>query len=252
MSAHPKSWLLDLGNSRLKLAPLLASGQRGAVSAIDHGQADAAARLVQELMPIGAGDVAWLASVAKPGRSADLSAALRDAGLVVHPVRSQAACGRLRIAYPDPAQLGVDRFLALLAASERDDGPWLLVSAGSALTVDLLASDGQHLGGLIAPMPAHSRAVLAQNFPQLDLPEGRAGEFADNTADAIASGARAALLGLVERSLRSAHAQLGVLPVALLSGGAADLFDGLDHPRVLRVEAPVLDGLAIYVRHRES
>lgn len=252
MTTSPKSWLLDLGNSRLKLAPLLPSGQRGDLSAIENAQPDAEAVLLRQLAPIGAGDVAWLASVASAEKTAAVTAALQAGGIAVQPVQTRAQCAELRIAYLLPAQLGVDRFLALLAASERGGGPWLLVSAGSALTVDLLADDGQHLGGLIAPMPAHQRAVLAQNFSQLDVPEGRAREFADNTADAIASGARTAVLGLVERSLRVARAQLGVSPGVLLSGGGADLFADLDHARVLRVESPVLDGLAVFARQRES
>lgn len=252
MTTSPKSWLLDLGNTRLKFAPLLPTGQRGAMTAIDNAQPNAEADLLRQLAPVAAGDVAWLASVAGTAKTAALSAALHGAGIAVQPVQTQPQCADLRIAYPVPAQLGVDRFLALLAASARGGGPWLLVSAGSALTVDLLGDDGQHLGGLIAPMPAHQRAALAQNFSQLDVPEGRAREFADNTADAIASGARAAVLGLVERALRVARAQLGVSPGVLLSGGGADLFADLDHARVLRVESPVLDGLAVFVRRRDS
>jgi type III pantothenate kinase len=250
MNTAAKTWLFDLGNSRLKGAGLQAGATRTPMFAFDLAQADAMAALLRQLAPVGPGDSAWLASVATPERSAALTDALQAAGISVHAVRSQAQCAGLRVAYPQPAQLGVDRFLALLAASERQDGPWLLVSAGSALTVDLLADDGRHVGGLIAPMPRPMAQVLAQQFPQLDLPAGQAVDFANNTADAIASGSRAAALGLVERALRQALQLLGTVPTVLLSGGAADLFQGLQHTRVLRLESAVLDGLALYVREQ--
>lgn len=246
MSGTARHWLLDLGNSRLKCALLDERGVPGEVTAIDHRRPDAADRLRALLATETGVQRAWLASVA-PSATADAIVALLGAsGLPIERVRTRATCLGLRIAYPEPARLGVDRFLALLAASARSDGPWLLVSAGSALTVDLLQADGVHVGGLIAPMPAQSREMLARQFTQLDVPEGRVVDFADDTADAIASGANAAALGLVERSRRLAQARLGTPPTLLLAGGAAGLFDRLDPP-ALCLPSLVLEGLARFV-----
>jgi type III pantothenate kinase len=163
-------------------------------------------------------------------------------------VRTEARRGRLRVAYRERARLGVDRFLGMLAASSRADGPWLLVSAGSALTLDLLAADGTHVGGLIAPMPATMRQALAAGIRQLDVVGGAREDFATDTADAIASGCDGAAIGLVERSLRLAHARLGVPPTLLLTGGGAGLFEGITGARVVLEPALVLDGLAIVAR----
>ena len=245
MNGHGARWLIDIGNTRIKCASCDARGMRGPVQAFAHGQAGAIAALLAYLRQDDARDEAWLASVA-PAEIADaVEAALRENGYRVHRVRTMAQCGSLRIAYDDPARLGVDRFLALLAACARDDGPWLIVSAGSALTVDLLDAGGEHLGGLIAPTAEHMRAALAQRFSQLDLPEGRVHEFAGNSADAIASGTHAAVLGLVERSLGSARKKLGAMPTLLITGGGVAVFDTLDHPRIVQLPALVLDGLAI-------
>jgi type III pantothenate kinase len=252
MNNDRKQWLIDLGNSRLKCAALDAQGKREPMFAIGHDQPDPMSALLQRLGETGARDAAWLASVASAERTVALTQALQDAGLNVHRIHTQAALGKLRIAYPDPSRLGVDRFLALLAASERNDGPWLVVSAGSALTVDLLDQSGLHLGGMIAPMPAQMRAALAQQFTQLDLPEGQARDFADNTADAIASGTRAALLGLLERALRKARQRLGATPTLLVSGGGAEFLADLDHPQTVNLPALVLDGMASYVCGKET
>ena len=47
----------------------------------------------------------------------------------------------------------MDRFLAMVAAHAHGGGPHVLVGVGTALTLDALATDGRHLGGLIAPGP---------------------------------------------------------------------------------------------------
>ena len=248
MNNHDARWLIDIGNTRIKCALCDARGVRGPVQAFAHERTDAIAALLTHLQQNDARAEVWLASVAPAKITDAVDAALRENGYRVHRVRTMAQCGRLRIAYNEPTRLGVDRFLALLAASARDDGPWLIVSAGSALTVDLLDIGGEHLGGLIAPTAEHMRAALAQRFPQLDLPEGRAHEFAGNSADAIASGANAATLGLVERSLESARKKLGTMPTLLITGGGAAVFDTLDHPRIVKLPALVLDGLAILAR----
>jgi type III pantothenate kinase len=241
-----KRWLLDLGNTRLKMAPLGKNG-RGELSAFVHGDDDFEVAL-RAHFDAHDGDEAWLASVAPPDTTSHLRALMQDLGIEVQRVHSRASMGRLKIAYAEPARLGVDRFLALLAASERDDGPWLLASAGSALTLDLLGKDGVHVGGLIAPMPAQMRSALATRFAQLDVPEGKAQDFACDTADAIASGARAAALGVLEHGWNRAREKLGCEPTVLVSGGNVDLLLQAGVPGMQATPSLVLDGLARYVK----
>ncbi|MFO5197633.1 type III pantothenate kinase, partial [Salmonella enterica subsp. enterica serovar Typhimurium] len=50
-------------------------------------------------------------------------------------------CG-VRSGYDDPAQLGVDRWAALIGARRLCDGACLVVNAGTALTVDALSDEG--------------------------------------------------------------------------------------------------------------
>lgn len=247
MNLNRKRWLIDLGNSRLKCAALDAQGKRGEVTAISHAQPNPMTALLECIGPERSDGEAWLASVASVERTMAVTEALQEAGLRVSRIHSQARCGRLQIAYREPARLGVDRFLAMLAASERNDGPWLIVSAGTALTVDLLGSDGVHVGGLIAPMPAQMRAVLAQQIEQLDLPDGKALDFADDSADALASGARAAGLGLVERCLRKARERFGTTPTLLVTGGGAGFLADIDHTAMIQLPSLVIDGMASYV-----
>lgn len=239
-------WLLDLGNSRLKVAPWQPGTGLGEVQAWAHGAADFAPSMQRWLAGVQAGDRCWLASVAGSELTAGVAEAIASRGHAATRARARPECAGVRIAYAEPSRLGVDRFLGLLAAHARGDGPWLIVSAGSALTVDLLDGAGQHRGGVIAPSPEHMRAALAARFPALAFAGGEASDFAADTADALAGGSLGAALGLVERCHRQATRLLGRAPRLLISGGGgARLADGLEIESEL---APflVLEGLAVY------
>jgi type III pantothenate kinase len=250
-------WLLDLGNTRLKVAALQGDGP-GDMHAFAHSELPAALGLVEGLRP---GDRAWLASVGPDDVARNLEDLLLAAGLRVERVATQAAEGGMRIAYAEPARLGVDRFLALLGASARADGPWVVVSAGSALTADVLAADGRHLGGVIAPTAAHMQAMLGLRFPALDAalrtmqpriawPAPVAPRLGEDTLEGVLAGTRHAQGGLVERVLREAQARLGTAPTLLLTGGDAADFDDVEAARRAVVPALVLQGLAQYARAR--
>jgi type III pantothenate kinase len=173
-----------------------------------------------------------------------VAARLAGLGYLVEPIRTQPAALGVRIAYAQPARLGVDRFLALLGAHARHDGPWLIVSIGSAATLDLLDPDGRHHGGLIAPAPGHMRQALGERFPVLANAQGEVRDWADDTGDAVVSGTLAAVAGLVERARRRATEDLGCEPTVLVTGGAGpEVAAQLPFASVATPDL-VLDGLA--------
>ena len=139
------TWLFDLGNTRLKFAELRDHAAPGETHALAHDDGE------RWLDGLPRGATACIASVAAGERRVALLDALCTRFTRLHLVRTQPRCAGLRIAYADPRHLGVDRFLALLAA--RDAGDVLLVGVGTALTIDLLDADGLHRGGRIAPSP---------------------------------------------------------------------------------------------------
>ena len=207
------AWLFDLGNTRLKCAPLRPDRSIGEVRAIAHDDAGA------WLQALPAGDVACIASVAAEARRVALLDALCARFSRLHLARTEAALGPLRIAYAAPAHLGVDRFLAMLGLC--GTGPALVVGVGTALTIDLLDGTGRHRGGRIAPSPQLMREALHARAAQLPATGGNYAEFADDTSHALASGCDGAALALVERSLHVAQALLGHAPVLHLHGGGA-------------------------------
>jgi len=212
------TWLFDLGNTRLKFAPLADDGAIGPVhgSAHDGGGFDPG---WIDALPARI-DVAIVASVAGPALRSILLDALATRGARVQLAQTLPALDGLRIAYADPARLGVDRFLALLAA-QADGVSTLVVGVGTALTVDLIDEAGRHLGGRIAPSPSLMREALHRRVAQLPPSGGAYAEFAADTEDALVSGCEGAALGLIERSRAEAHARLGAVPRLLLHGGGA-------------------------------
>lgn len=245
------AWLLDLGNTRLKCAPLLGAGGVGECVALPHrpdeleprALATAVARLLPERL-----DVAYLASVATPALTAALVEQLEPRCDRISRARTLPALAGVRIAYADPDRLGVDRFLAMLAAHAATPGaavPALVCGVGTALTIDLLAADGRHVGGRIAPSPTLMREALHAHVAQLPVGGGRYREFADDTDDALASGCNGAALALIGQSIDAARRRLHATPAVMLHGGGAQallpqLADARWAPTL------VLDGLAIW------
>ncbi len=232
-------WLFDLGNSRLKFAPVV-DGLVGEARACAHDtksfDAGWEATLPQRL------DAAWVAAVASPELRVALLDALSRRTRRIHVARTQRVFAGVRIAYAQPQRLGVDRFLALLAARARDPRAALVVGVGTALTVDLLDAQGLHRGGRIAPSPALMREALHARAPRLPATGGTWTEFADDTDDALASGCEGAALALVQSSLDAARRMLGEAPVLLLhGGGASPLLPRL--PQATHAPALVLEGL---------
>lgn len=234
------TWLFDLGNTRLKFAELHDHAAPGETHALAHDDGE------RWLDGLPRGATACIASVAAGERRVALLDALCTRFTRLHLVRTEPRCAGLRIAYADPRHLGVDRFLALLAA--RDAGDVLLVGVGTALTIDLLDADGLHRGGRIAPSPMLMRKALHARAPVLPDTGGSYAEFADDTDHALASGCEGAALALVERSLDRAQRLLGAAPALWLHGGGADALRERLPPH-LWVPDVVLRGLARWQAH---
>jgi type III pantothenate kinase len=151
-------------------------------------------------------------------------------------------CG-VRSGYADAAQLGPDRWAALIGAWQLFHGPCVVVGAGTTMTVDALSDEGVFLGGFIVPGVDMMRSALAHNTAGLTPQEGCFKYFPDSTADAIMSGAVNALAGSVERMVRFMEETGQIAPLVVLSGGSAAVLASRVNARVEVVDNLVLEGL---------
>jgi len=251
--------LIDVGNTALKWTQADANGAPGAVhTEVHRGVDDLAARLAD----------AWRA-LTPSGSALGCSVASHQVRAVVE--RAAAGCGwrvdwlgaepqhrgqvRLTNGYRTPTQLGADRWHGMLGACLLRPGePFVLIAAGTALTIDCVAVDGagaRFVGGCIAPGGYMMLEALEQRTAGLPHARGRAVDFPDNTDDAIATGVADAQAGLARRVIERFTRRLGRVPSVLVSGGdavsvaAALQDDGLE-PAI--EHNLVLTGLALRAR----
>ncbi len=240
--------LVDLGNTRVKwrhdgAAGLPASGAQA------HADRDFAVALSRAWRGLPVPHEVALACVGPAAAREALRAAVRRAfgDVPLREARTVACFGDLRIAYAEPSRLGVDRFLALIAAHRRAPREQFVIGIGTALTVDALGSDGRHHGGLIAPSPAlMQRALVDATSGIRPTAPGSVVELACDTADAIASGSWLAAAGLIERMVGRAGAWAASPPAIVLHGGDARTLAGLLTVPVENAPDLVLDGLACW------
>lgn len=242
--------LLDLGNTRLKVARRDPGGGLrllGEASHREHGMAGALARALGDA-PSGRA-VAWCANVAGPAAGEALAAALaQHGGGEVSFLRAvPEACG-VRCAYAEPARLGADRWAAMLGARGLTADACLVVDAGSALTIDAMAAEGRHLGGWILPGlglmvgALEARTGDLARFRRASAP-GFSGAFPTDTRPAMEDGARLAALGAVTAARERLAAHAGAPARVFLTGGDAPaLRSGLGNAEL--VPELVLLGLA--------
>jgi type III pantothenate kinase len=123
--------------------------------------------------------------------------------------------------YRNPAQLGSDRWAALIGARALlGDRPVLVVVCGTATTIDFLTAEGEFKGGVILPGVGLMLRALHQHTAALPDADGEYVESPTQTVDAIASGCQHAQAGAIER-LYHLHVRHEPGLVCLLSGGAA-------------------------------
>ncbi len=159
---------------------------------------------------------------------------------------------KVDVEFPD--QVGIDRLLIALAARTQVPSglPTVIVSAGTAVTVDLLDATGAFAGGAIFPGLHVMAQALHDYTAKLPLVDARLGSGyppGRNTTSAIQLGVHNAVLGGVERLIRKYAVALRQRPVVLVTGGDAHSLmlglETLDDFSITRVFGLTLEGIRI-------
>lgn len=235
--------LIDAGNSRIKWRVVDAASALVTVAegALAHDAAETLADVRTRHPGLQRAFGCNVAGAALATRIADACAGLR-----LNWLTSTASCAGVRNLYQHPAQLGADRWAAVIGARALHPHACVVVMAGTATTIDLLSGAGDFLGGLILPGVALMQHALARGTAQLPLAEGRFALQPRCTVDAIHSGCMQAQAGAIERMFGQIADQPNAL--CLLGGGAADSFADLLEIPVRRVDNLVLNGLGAVAR----
>jgi type III pantothenate kinase len=229
--------VVDIGNSRLKFgvfehphAEPLPHPSRAVSLSTDWNADQLAALLVQS-----PADFAWLISSVNRPAAARLGDWLRQSGV---PNIRQLTPADLplvaEVAHPD--KVGMDRLANAVAVNRlREPGePAIIISMGSALTVDLVNAKGAFAGGAILPgiaMSARALNEFTDLLPLVELTEPPVA-LGKSTIEAIRSGLYWGALGGVRELVAQLLPDVDA-PQIYLTGGAGPLFAG-----VLAAESP--------------
>lgn len=234
---------LDVGNSRIKWRLLaaddLAVTDAGYVSGFEELQR------VTELETAIA--MARMCSV----RGGDVNRQLEDWVRVKYGVELVAAavtqsCGGVTNQYADVSRLGIDRWLAMLAAYQRAGSACMVIDSGTAFTIDVVDAQGLHLGGYIIPglklmrssLESNTAIRLSDNYAKYS--EG----LGHSTDEAVFNGTVTALLATIKQQSESLS-KAGDIEIYFAGGDAVLLhrLAGLDRSEI--VTSLVLDGLDV-------
>lgn len=132
-------------------------------------------------------------------------------------------CG-VELAYKDISQLGVDRWLAIIAAWNKIHNAVCIVDCGTALTVDGVSGSGQHLGGMILPgieLMQQSLLERTSGISEIKHMQGN-DQLANNTQQGIASGTTMAMVALVDRVVQNMQKNIDASLTCIITGGGAN------------------------------
>ena len=157
----------------------------------------------------------------------------------------------ITIHYDDPNSVGADRLCNAVAGFARFGGPLIIIDFGTATTYDVVAANGDYLGGVISPGIETSAVDLhrrAAKLPKVELhfPKGVVGRDTVTSMQAgILFGAVDAMEGMVGRLQSEIQKKEGKKARVIATGGFARLM--AKHSRVIAecAHSLVLDGVRL-------
>lgn len=227
---------IDAGNTRIKWGVHDGANwsQNGVVTCEEVASLEECWRSLEHV------DRAVVASVAAATVNVALDRLLQELGMPSCRVGVSRQASGVKNGYEDPAKLGVDRWAAMIAAWQAKHAACVVVSAGTAMTVDALSSQGEFLGGLIVPGLAMMKSALMRDTASVGLQPGDRQDFPACTGDAVHSGVVYAMTGAVRHMVDRLAAREGSIPALILSGGDAAVLQ-----QALLGEGEIMDNLVL-------
>lgn len=238
----------DLGNSRLKWGRLGPTGMVEASMALPLDDPDAWTRTFEAWAPAGEA-TSWAVSTVNPPVADRLSSFLSGRATAEARWFRSAADVPLRHELEAVETAGADRALAVLAAVglQGIGRAGAVVSCGTAVTVERIASDGTWQGGAIAPglaMAARALHHSTAQLPKVAVPDSPP-PWGRSTGPALEAGIFWGTVGAIRELLARQAEGLDPPPWLIWTGGdAPTLAPKVCGPGALILADLVLDGLA--------
>ncbi|WP_089603923.1 type III pantothenate kinase [Acinetobacter piscicola] len=242
-----KALWLDIGNTRLKYW-ITQDDQIIEQAAELHLQSpsDLLLGLIQHFRGLGLNKVG-ISSVQDKTNNERIVKILKMLDVPVSFAKVHAEYAGLRCGYDHIEQLGIDRWLQVLAVANAEQD-LCVVSCGTALTIDL-TQGLQHLGGYILPNLYLQRDSLIQKTKGIKIPDAAFSELTPgrNTIDAVHHGILLGLLSTIRQVMQQSPRKL------MLTGGDAPLFaQFLEEFDPIICPDLLLQGLQIYLDQEKA
>tara|TARA_R110000782_G_scaffold30891_26_gene76663 strand:- start:586 stop:1329 length:744 start_codon:yes stop_codon:yes gene_type:complete len=159
---------------------------------------------------------------------------------------------RLKNSYINTQEMGIDRWLAMVAAWEKHQVALCIVGCGTALTIDSIDSQGNHLGGYIVPgiELMQQALVMKTECINVSINKHASTDYAQDTQAAINNGAFLATTSMIDHVVKRLSDKLETLPKCVIFGGMTELISPLLQDQFEHDPNLVLSGLSIV--HRTS
>lgn len=141
----------------------------------------------------------------------------------------------IKCGYSNHKNLGIDRWLGILAAELLFPMQQLIVvDAGTALTIDCLTRDKKHLGGWIIPGVDLMQSSIVQRAPKVFKGDNSNFEyFGTDTPSAVENGSLLTCIGAIHHAAALLTTQTGKDSKLIITGGDKKrLSEHLDLPHV--------------------
>ncbi|NIM91217.1 MAG: type III pantothenate kinase [Candidatus Aminicenantes bacterium] len=129
----------------------------------------------------------------------------------------------MSILYDNPLEVGADRVVVAVAAFEKYGGPCVVVDFGTATTFDAISSQGEYLGGAIAPgiqISAEALFLKTAKLPRIEIRKPKKA-IGRSTVASMQSGLFFGYVGLISNIIRKIKAELGRKAKVISTGGFA-------------------------------
>ena len=160
-------------------------------------------------------------------------------------------------AYEDPAQHGVDRWAAVVAAHQSYPGfSVCVIGAGTATTFDFVNKDGRHLGGYILPSYATMHNALLSDTKNINSVFDESlhqNGVPSNTNDAVNQGLHKLLQAGIREICQLAKQKMDSPMQITISGGFAEMILAYPDMPAMRHEPDlVMQGLYNIMKQHET